>query len=297
MHIPTLKNFNISTSFSNPREYPIYKNTLNIDTISFGSLSRKQKQYKLKQELRNKINKEKLNKKFNPKENLQLQNALRKKFINPEVKKAIIKKRLPEQLLNKIVKRLEKYPNLLSELFLEPSGGGLILSVPEKTMQKICNNIKSYRYFTKLALSKDFEGKTFIDKASDSQIVIFNTAAKNYPEVLKVLYTTPRENNMLPAHFIPPKALESMNKVLAPYPDIINYIYKSSDINGNTPAHNRLAYGQWVIANLFKHNLPLANYVYNKPNNIQEYFDSTYTKAEEYKGPFKKTWEYIFNNL
>ncbi len=222
---------------------------------------------------------------------------LRKKFISKEIRRAFLNNRIPEKLQNKIVTKLLPYPQLLSELFLEPDGGGLLLNISNKNMHQICAKLDKCEYFAKIALTKDTNGQGFIDKASAAKIKIFNKYAKKYPELLEVLYTTQRSRKRLPAHFLPPAALNNMCEVLKKNPDLLKKILTSTDVYGNTPAHNRFAYGQAVIAHALEKQIPTAEIVYTKQNKFGEYFDDAYNKAEKYKGPYEKTWNYIFNNF
>ena len=222
---------------------------------------------------------------------------IKKLYVNKKVKQAILNKQLRTKTLNNIVSKLNHNPVLMRTLFLEPSGGDVMLALPEKIMKRVCMHLPEAKYFEKFALSKDKDGKTFIEKASSSQIKIFNEQAKKFPKVLRKVYTLKNASGQIPAHYISPEALDSMNIALRPYPEILKKIYTTTDKDGNTPAHNRFYYGQAVIAQAMAKDIPTVRIMYSTANKDGKLFDSALTWAENYKGPYAKTWDYILQNF
>ena len=218
-------------------------------------------------------------------------------YVNDEVRQAILDKKIKENSLNRIVQKLCHNPQFISELFLEKPGGDVMLALPDRVFKRVLKHLPEPEYFFKFALTKDADGRTFIEKASASQIKIFNERTCKYPEVLKKVYLSKNSEGQIPAHYIPPEALDSMNIALSRYPDIIRKIYTTTDKNGNTPAHHRFYYGQAVIAHMVAKDMPTAKILYNTCNMRGELPENALRWAENYKGPYQKTWDYILQNF
>lgn len=218
---------------------------------------------------------------------------LRKNFLTNDFRETIKNHLISDKKLEIIIERLKEHPDIIEDLFFEPAGGELALKLSDKIFETVLKNTNNYE---KLVFSKDGNGKTFIQKAPDSKIIIFNEAAQDMPALLENVYTIADSRGRLPAHYLPPKVLKSMNAVLKNNPRILHTIYTTQDKHGNTPAHNRFYASYKEISKVLKEMPATASKIERLQNKFGENYTHAILQAKQYKGPYKETWNYILNN-
>lgn len=317
-------------NYQSTPSFPSLLNRYETDTVTFGSKKKSQKphQHNNQQSPQNtKFSKlsgkrkirvsqgpdratQELNKleKLRQKEALELAQAqaqlekehkkaeLKKLYLTPNLRESIVANTVSEKRVNFIINKLKEYPELIGEFFFEPNGGGLMTDISDSLAKSVLANTQDYNTLLKLITTTDGNKNLFIEKASLSKIKILNEELQMFPDLLRILYTTPNKQKQLPAHYLPIDGLEEMNKALGNYPLILREIYTTQDSNGNTPLHRRFKKAHALVREALKYQPEVLTKIRKIQNNHRQYSDTLLNQQKNYNGPYKDTWNEIIEN-
>ena len=222
---------------------------------------------------------------------------LRKKYITPSLQTRIKEQIVSDKELLFIIDKIKGYPELISEVFLEPEDGTLLFSLSNDIMKKVLKSTNDYNTLMKLVTTPDKNGKIFMEKIPNGKLKVFNEGLKDFQTVLISAYLTETKDNQLPAHFLSIEGLKMMNEIFKEFPALIAQIYTHTDKIGNTPMHNRFRTGQQIIKDALAYQPETIAKIRKIRNKFDEYPETIVKKAEKYSGPYEETWKIILNDF